>query len=105
MPKFPVDYVITFTFGPDNQPHGPYGYRKLHLGNGYTKSWYEPCSMEEEVAQLKDCYEHEILQHAKRQHDGYSWATVEDYLEAYRCKCGKHGTSGLEPYEGETKHK
>ena len=38
------DVVIVWSFGPDDEPHGKYGYRKFHLYTGLN----EACTEEEE---------------------------------------------------------
>jgi hypothetical protein len=114
MPKPRRDKVIAISsvFGSDDGPHGPYRNRKWHMMyDGVSPepiSYFEACTKDEEIAILKDYYENDIPKHAKRQHEGfagcwepYSWATFEDFLENSRCKCGKHGPSGLEPFYGD----
>jgi len=43
--KHPVDLVVIFSFGPDDEPHGKYGYRKVHMNTGEV----EACTEEEEL--------------------------------------------------------
>ena len=76
-----------FPFSLD-KPHGRYGGCLFHMGTCEQ----EAVSEEEEVAELKYNYDHEIPEHAKRQHDGYSWATFEEFLRAHEFKCPTHKT-------------
>lgn len=86
-PKPPRDIVIMFTFGRDDEPHGKYGHRLRNMLTGEC----EPVELAVEIEQLRDYYETKVPQHAKRQHDGYSWATFTDFLKSNECKCGsKH---------------
>jgi hypothetical protein len=80
------DLWIAFSFGPDDEPHGKYGYRRIQFGTGKKEAVEE----EEEVKQLRDYYDKFLPKHAKMQHEGYSWATFEDYLKVHECKCLFH---------------
>jgi hypothetical protein len=42
---------------------------------------------EEEIRLLKEYYVEDLPEQAKRQQDGYSWATFEDFLKSHECKC------------------
>ncbi len=71
--------------------HGAYGHQKTthNLNNGEVID-YEAVPEDEEVQLLKSYYEEKVPDHSKRQFDGFSWATFEDFLKASRCKCGYH---------------
>ena len=47
------DIVVVWSFGPEDEPHGKYGYRKLHLYTGLK----EACTEEEELRYIKQAYE------------------------------------------------
>ena len=71
---FPVD---------SKKPHGRYGCQDVNL----MTSEMRVVSEEDEIRLLKEHYEEEVSQQAKRQHDGYSWETFEDFLKSHECKC------------------
>jgi len=83
-PKPPEDLAIVWWAGSLDKPHGRYGYSKFHV---HTQQ-QEALSEQEEVELLRQRYE-EMEPHAKRVHDGYSWATFEDFLKSHECKCEK----------------
>lgn len=82
-PKPPQNAWMRWGFPVDNEkPHGRYGYQDVNWVTLEKRAVPE----EEEIRLLKHYYE-EVSMQAKRQHDGYSWATFEDFLKNHECKC------------------
>ena len=77
------DVVIVWSFGPDDEPHGKYGYRKLHVYTGLK----EACTEEEELRYLKQAYDDVPIQ--VRKNVAY-WTSFEVFLKHQRCKCPTH---------------
>lgn len=77
------DVVVVWSFGPDDEPHGKFGYRKLHVYTGVK----EACTEEEEFNLLREAYEKVPLE--ARKNIEY-WASFESFLEHQRCKCPIH---------------
>ena len=94
MPKPLIDHVIIGSWGSTDSPHGVYGGNRLHLNTGLI----EACSVEFELEEMKEYYEQEVPKFCKVK--GHVFGTFESFSEYYRCKCGKHGSNGLEPYQG-----
>ncbi len=86
VPKPKDDLVMVWSFGPDDEPHGKYGYRKLHLHTGEIES----CTEEEELELLREAYDAIPLEARKRTR---CWSSFENFLEYRRCKCPAHKTS------------
>jgi hypothetical protein len=82
-PNQEKDIVIVWSFGPEDEPHGKYGYRKLHVYTGLK----EACTEEEELRYLKQAYDDIPLE--SRKNVAY-WSSFEDYLKHQRCKCPMH---------------
>jgi hypothetical protein len=83
-PKPPQDIWIRWSFPIDfEKPHGLYGYQDVNFRTREMKSVPE----EEEIRLLRQHYEEEVSEHAKRQQNGYSWTTFEDFLKSSECKC------------------
>jgi hypothetical protein len=83
-PKSPQDIWIRWSFPIDfGKPHGLYGYQDVNYLTREMKAVPE----EEELRLMRQHYEEEVPERAKRQHDGYSWATFEDFLKSHECKC------------------
>ena len=77
------DVVIVWSFGPEDEPHGKYGYRKLHVYTGLK----EACTEEEEFKLLREAYEDVPLEARKRVK---YWSSFQKFLEHQRCKCPLH---------------
>jgi len=77
------DVVVVWSFGPDDEPHGKFGYRKFHVYTGLK----EACTEEEEFEFLREAYENVPPQ--ARKNIEY-WASFERFLEHQRCKCPVH---------------
>ena len=77
------DVVIVWSFGPDDEPHGKYGYRKFHIYTGLK----EACTEEEEFEFLREAYEDVPLEARKRVK---YWSSFQNFLEHQRCKCPLH---------------
>ena len=82
-PKPKVDLVVVWGFGRDDEPHGKYGYRKLHIYTGEKES----CTEEEELKLLREAYEGIPLEARKR---ARYWSSFKNFLEYRRCKCPVH---------------
>jgi hypothetical protein len=79
------DVVIVWSFGPDDEPHGKYGYRKFHVYTGLK----EACTEEEEFKLLREAYDNVPLE--ARKNVPY-WSSFQKFLEHQRCKCPVHRT-------------
>jgi hypothetical protein len=77
------DIVIVWSFGPENEPHGKYGYRKFHLYTGLK----EACTEEEEFEFLMEAWEKIPLK--ARKNIEY-WQSFQKFLEHQRCNCPVH---------------
>ena len=75
--------VIIWSFGPDDEPHGKYGYRKFHVYTGLK----EACTEEEEFKLLREEYDNVPLE--ARKNVPY-WSSFQKFLEHQRCKCPVH---------------
>jgi len=81
--KPPKDVWVRFSFPVDrNQPYGRYGHC---LFNVLTRG-QKAISEEDEVLLMKEFYEKNVPEHAKRDHDGYSWKTFEAFLKHHEHK-------------------
>jgi hypothetical protein len=84
VPKPPENIWVRWSFPVDiGKPHGLYGYQDVNWATREIRAVPE----EEEIRLLKQYYEEEVPEPVKRQHDGYSWATFEDFLKSHECKC------------------
>ena len=77
------DVVIVWSFGPDDEPHGKYGYRKFHIYSGLK----EACTEEEEFRLLQEAYDN--VPPEARKNVSY-WSSFQKFLEHQRCKCPVH---------------
>lgn len=92
-PKPPKDVTWINCFGTNDQPHGKYRYRIIHLLTGKI----DPVPEDEEIYILKKHYEEQVPQHAKRRYINsssssswdYDWSTFEAFLKAHECHCGR----------------
>lgn len=82
-PKPKADLVVVWCFGSDDEPHGKYGYRKLHVHTGEK----EACTEEEELELLREAYESIPVEARKR---ARYWSSFKNFLEHRRCKCPVH---------------
>jgi len=82
-PNQKEDVVIVWSFGPEDEPHGKYGYRKFHIYTGLK----EACTEEEEFEFLKEAYERVPL--GARKNVKY-WSNFQKFIEHQRCKCPLH---------------
>jgi hypothetical protein len=82
-PKVKDDLVVVWSFGSSDEPHGKYGYRKVHLYTGLK----EACTEEEEFEFLREAYESIPLQVRKRTQ---YWSSFQNFLAYRRCKCPVH---------------
>jgi len=83
-PKSPQDAWIRWSFPVDiEKSHGRYGHQDVNWVTLEKRAVPE----EDEIRLLKEHYEKEVSEQAKRKHDGYSWATFEDFLKSHECKC------------------
>lgn len=83
-PKPPQNAWMRWSFPVDiEKSHGRYGHQDVNWVTLEKRAVPE----EEEIRLLKQHYEEELPEGAKRQHDGYSWATFEDFLKSHECKC------------------
>jgi len=82
------DLVIIFSFGPDDEPHGKYGFRKLHVFEEHQQNGkYEACSEEDELRMMRERYA-DMADEVKK--NTPYWSTWEKFLEYHRCKCPLH---------------
>jgi len=81
------DIVVVWSFGPEDEPHGKYGYRKLHVYTGLK----EACTEEEELRYIKQAYEDIPLE--SRKSVAY-WSSFEAFLKHQKCKCPVHRVEG-----------
>jgi len=86
MPKHNADIVVVFSFGPNSEPHGEYGYRKLHLFREYwiNGQQCEAPSTEEEIQYMRDYYDNHLLPETRKK------LSFEQFVKQHECKCGKH---------------
>jgi hypothetical protein len=77
------DVVVVWSFGPDDEPHGKFGYRKFHIYTGLK----EACTEEEEIQLLREAYEK--IPPEARDNIEY-WTSFESFLEHQRCECPIH---------------
>ena len=82
-PKPPSDIVMVVSFGPDEEPHGRYGHRKVHVFTGEL----EPVDEQDEIEILRDYYEMHVPSHFKKTDSVY--LTFEVFLKSQECKCGR----------------
>ena len=83
LPKVKEDLVVVWSFGSSDEPHGKYGYRKLHIHTGEK----EACTEEEELEFLRDAYESIPFKVRKRTQ---YWSSFQNFLAYHRCKCPVH---------------
>jgi hypothetical protein len=83
LPKVKEDLVVVWSFGSSDEPHGKYGYRKIHIYTGEK----EACTEEEEFEFLREAYESIPLQVRKRTQ---YWSSFQNFLAYRRCKCAVH---------------
>jgi len=81
LPKKDIVWIITF--GPNDEPHGKYGYRKHHMFTGEIEAVPE----DEERLSLKRSFK-KLPNHCSN--PNHMWSTFEKYLKSHECKCGKH---------------
>lgn len=83
-PKPPQNAWMRWSFPVDiEKSHGRYGHQDVNWVTLEKRAVPE----EEEIRLLKEHYEDDVSEQAKTQHDGYSWATFEDFLKSHECKC------------------
>ena len=96
--------AIIFLFHMEGEPHGCFGSQRMIVEwqppFGHRK---EALTYEEEmdVYYSKPYYDELVKQAPDLQKAGHIWSTYEKWLEDHRCKCGKHGADGKQPYNGE----
>ena len=56
LPKVKEDLVVVWSFGSEDEPHGKYGYRKVHMYTGEK----EACTEEEELEFLNTLKEGDV---------------------------------------------
>lgn len=78
-PKPKRDIVVIFSFGPDDEPHGKYGYRKVHMNTGEV----EACTEEEELEMMKEYYDNLDVKFKKK-------VSFEQFCKQNECTCGQH---------------
>lgn len=86
MPEHKQDIVVVFSFGPDIEPHGKYGHRKIHIFPEYYVNGqpFEAPSVEEEIRYLREYYDN--LEEWNRKE-----MTFEEFVKQRECKCGRFG--------------
>jgi len=87
LPKVKEDLVVVWSFGSSDEPHGKYGYRKLHIYTGLK----EACTEEEELEFLREAYE--SIPPKVRKRTQY-WSSFQNFLAYHRCKCPVHRADG-----------
>ena len=87
LPKVKEDLVVVWSFGSSDEPHGKYGYRKLHIHTGEK----EACTEEEELEFLREAYESIPFNVRKRTQ---YWSSFQNFLAYHRCKCPVHRADG-----------
>jgi hypothetical protein len=107
-----VIVIWAFSFG--NEAHGVYGHHGLMLETGQP-SQNIAMPIEWELENVTKAYREgtDSWQNPKTFTGANSYAsekefrslypTLESYLEMRRCKCGKHGVDGKQPFNGELK--
>ena len=73
-PKPPEDVVVVLSFDPDEEPHGKYGHRKMHMLTGEV----EQVDEQDEIDMLRGHYEKQVPVHCKKA-DGV-YPTFEVFL-------------------------
>ena len=86
-PKPNDDYILVWSFGSPDEPHGKYGYRKFHI---HTEE-KEACTEEEEIEFLRKAYLR-IPDSARKQVN--HWSSFEKFKKQNRCTCKIHRNSG-----------
>ncbi|MGB9135314.1 MAG: hypothetical protein WCC63_07025 [Candidatus Bathyarchaeia archaeon] len=89
-PRDEPDMWLGVSFTSDTtKPHGKYGYCLVRVTTpSHPLPEQRAVSEEEELRLMREHYE-AIPKCAKRQHDGYSWATFEDFVKYHLCRCGR----------------
>ena len=101
----PKHLVIDFSLSTDNDPHGFLNGSLFHLvidKHGQETRWHEAIDTETELASNKAYYDSVLCKPTDKfmKNPTHPFHSFESFLEYSRCKCGKHGVSGMEPYLG-----
>jgi hypothetical protein len=94
---------IVWTFSRHNEPHGPWGCCRMIVMEGENVGSdisFEPLMYEEEM----QIYSRQEYAEMTRQYpqmtekEEYPCSTFEKWLESHRCRCGRHGEDGKQPF-------
>ena len=102
----PQHVTIPYFFYDVDQPHGFLTGTIFHLvidKHGTETRRYEAIGTETEIESHKAYYDKMFGKYKFMKDSSHPYSTVEKFLESNRCKCGKHGVDGKQPFTGEGK--
>jgi hypothetical protein len=103
----PKHFIMAQVFGSPDQPHGFLYGSLFHIvigKDGKETKWYEALDAETELRTNRAYYDSIISKPTNKfmKEPTHPFNSFESFLEYSRCKCGKHGLDGKQPYHGET---
>ena len=93
-------HYLIFHYGPTDEPHGAMGHRakKWTTANDIAPKVYAISYDEEMKSYTEDEYNWLKLKISAMKNPEHAWNTYKKWIEYNRCKCGKHGVDGKQPY-------